>query len=124
VAQFTKTETKEAQTYLLEILKPGTTVYTDLRHVNRMGDQRWMDVFTVDGGQIRNITRLVCKAADLKYCTRRHSLKIGGGGMDMGFQVVYLLGLSLWPAGTPVAHSVRNGKPDTCGGYALKHQWL
>ena len=124
MAQFTKTETREAQAHLLEILQPGMTVYTDLRHVNRMGDRRWMDVFVVDGGTIRNITRLVCKAADLSYCNRRHSLKIDGGGMDMGFQVVYNLGCSLWPTGTPEPHGTRNGEPDSNGGYALKNQWL
>ena len=38
--------------------------------------------------------------------------------MDMGFQAVYCLGLSLWPDGTPEPHSTRNGEPDTNGGYA------
>ena len=124
VTTATKTAQAEARDYLLEMVKPGTTVYTDLRHVNRMGDQRWMDVFIVDGERIRNITSLVCKAADLTYCTRRHALKIGGGGMDMGLQVVYNLGCSLWPTGTPEPHGTRNGEPDSNGGYALRHQWL
>ena len=106
------------------LLKPGTIVYTSLRHVSASGMTRWIDVFVADGGTVRNITGHVCDAADMTYCTRRHSLKIGGGGMDMGFQVVYLLGLSLWPAGTPEPHGRRNGEPDSNGGYALRHQWL
>ena len=124
MAQFTKTETKEAQAHLLKILQPGTTVYTDLRHVAASGMTRWIDVYIVDGERIRDITSLVCDAADMTYCTRRHSLKIGGCGMDTGFQVVYNLGCSLWPAGTPEPHGRRNGEPDSNGGYALKHQWL
>ena len=115
---------QESLDVLETLLKPGTTVYTSLRHVSASGMTRWIDVFVSDGGTIRNITGHVCDAADMTYCTRRHSLKIGGCGMDMGFQVVYNLGLSLWPAGTPEPHGTRNGEPDTNGGYALKHSWL
>ena len=120
----TKTAQAEARDYLLEMVKPGTIVYTSLRHVSASGMTRWIDVYVADGGTIRNITGHVCDAADMTYCTRRHSLKIGGCGMDMGFQVVYNLGCSLWPSGTAVPHSVRNGEPDSNGGYALRHQWL
>ena len=120
----TKTAQAEARDYLLEMVKPGTTVYTDLRHVSASGMTRWMDVYIVDGERIRNITSLVCKAGDFTYCTRRHALKIGGAGMDMGFQAVYQLGHALWPDGTPEPHGIRNGEPDNWGGYALKHSWL
>ena len=120
----TKAERQESIDTLETLLKPGTIVYTSLRHVSASGMTRWIDVYVADGGTVRNITGHVCDAADMNYCTRRHSLKIGGGGMDMGFQVVYLLGLSLWPAGTPEPHGTRNGEPDSNGGYALKHQWL
>lgn len=120
----TKAEQRESLEVLRTLLKPGTLVYTTLRHVSASGMTRWLDVFVADGNTIRDITGHVCDAADFKYCTRRHSLKIGGCGMDMGFQVVYCLGLSLWPDGTPEPHSTRNGEPDTCGGYALKHRWM
>ena len=120
----TKTAQAEARDYLLEMVKPGTIVYTSLRHVSASGMTRWIDVYVADGGTIRNITGNVCDAANMTYCTRRYSLKIGGCGMDMGFQVVYNLGCSLWPSGTAVPHSVRNGEPDSNGGYALRHQWL
>ena len=127
----TKAERQESIDVLETLLKPGTIVYTSLRHVSASGMTRWIDCFAVEPsalqhqqGRITNITNLVCEAAGLTYCTRRNSLKIGGCGMDMGFQVVYLLGLSLWPAGTPEPHGTRNGEPDSNGGYALKHQWL
>ena len=116
---------RQAADNLLAMLKPGSTVYTSLRHVSASGMTRWIDVYCVgESGNICQITSPVCDAADLTYCTRRHSLKIGGCGMDMGWQVVYLLGLSLWPAGTPEPHGRRNGEPDSNGGYALRHQWL
>ena len=120
----TKAAQRESLEVLETLLKPGTIVYTSLRHVSASGMTRWLDVFVADGNTIRNITGHVCDAAGFTYCTRRHALKIGGCGTDVGFQAVYILGCSLWPAGTPVAHSVRNGEPDHCGGYALKHQWL
>lgn len=54
----------------------------------------------------------------------KSGIAIGGCGMDMGFSLVYDLGRTLWPNGTPKAHSTRNGEPDRDGGYALKHQWI
>ena len=124
MAQFTKTETKEAQAYLLEILQPGATVYTDLRHCSASGMTRWLDLYCVEDGRIRNITRLACKAGAMRWCSRRDAMKAGGCGMDMGFAAVYELGCHLWPAGTPEPHGTRNGEPDSNGGYALRHQWL
>ena len=124
MAQFTKTETKEAQAYLLEILQPGATIYTDLRHVAASGTTRWIDLYCVEDGRIRNITWLACKAGALSWCSRRNAIKMAGCGMDMGFAAVYDIGCSLWPTGTPEPHGTRNGEPDSNGGYALRHQWL
>ena len=124
MAQFTKTETKEAQARLLDVLHPGTIVYTDIRHCSASGMTRWLDLYCVDDGRIRNITYLACKAGAMSWCSRRHAMKVGGCGMDMGFAAVYELGRKLWPAGTPKPHGTRNGEPDSNGGYALKHFWL
>jgi hypothetical protein len=45
-------------------------------------------------------------------------ITVGGGGMDMGFHLVYNLGRVLWPFGFK-----RAGK--RCdGGYALRQEWL
>ena len=120
----TKTETAQSLEYLRSVLKPGTEVFTQLRHVSKSGMTRWLDVYTVINGSIRNITWDVCAAADFTFCGRRHALKIGGCGMDMGFSAVYSLGRALYPSGTAVPHSVRNGEPDTDGGYALRQRWL
>jgi hypothetical protein len=51
-------------------------------------------------------------------------IKIGGCGMDMGFDLVYSLGATLWPNGTRKPHGTRNGEPDSAGGYALNHRWM
>lgn len=52
------------------------------------------------------------------------AIKIGGCGMDMGFALVYELGMKLWPDGTPEPHGQRNGEPDSNGGYALRQRWI
>ena len=120
----TKTETAQSLEYLRSVLKPGTEVFTQCRHVSKSGMTRWLDVYTVIDGSIRNITWDVCAAADFTFCSRRHALKIGGCGMDMGFQAVYCLGHAIWPDGTPEPHGRRNGEPDSNGGYALRQRWL
>ena len=120
----TKTESAQSLEYLRKTLQPGAEVFTQVRHVSKSGMTRWLDVYTVIDGSIRNITWDVCAAADFTFCSRRHALKIEGCGMDMGFQAVYCLGLTLWPAGTLEPHGMRNGEPDTNGGYALRQRWL
>ena len=120
----TKSERAQSLTLLRSVLKPGAEVFTQVRHVSKSGMTRWLDVYTVIDGSIRNITWDVCAAADFTFCGRRHSLKIEGCGMDMGFQAVYCLGFAIWPDGTPEPHGTRNGQPDTNPGYALRQRWL
>ena len=80
----------------------------------------------------------VADAIGFNYDRNYEGVKIGGCGMDVGFEVVYNLGLTLFPDGftcigerCPAAdHS--NGDRDYTphlhpkfqGGYALKHRWL
>jgi hypothetical protein len=47
-----------------------------------------------------------------------------GCGMDMGFDLVYSLGYSIWPKGTRKPHGTRNGQPGKDGGYVLRHSWI
>lgn len=117
-------EQEEAKQELLRILKPGQTVYTNLRHVSKSGMSREISLHIVDDDKdVRDITWLVAGALGDKIGPN-YGIKIGGCGMDMGFPLVYSLGSRLWPEGTPEPHGTRNGKPDTAGGYALKHVWL
>uniref|UniRef100_A0AB74UFV0 Uncharacterized protein n=1 Tax=Caulobacter phage BL57 TaxID=3348355 RepID=A0AB74UFV0_9VIRU len=73
---------------------------------------------------IRNIGYLAARAMGDTWDSDRLGIKVGGCGMDMGFHLVYSLGRTLWPNGTPKPHSTRNGEPDRDGGYALKKEWL
>lgn len=73
---------------------------------------------------IRSIGWLAARAMHDGFDRDRTGIKASGCGMDMGFSLVYNLGATLWPKGTPKPHGSRNGEPDRAGGYALKHTWL
>lgn len=116
----------EAIKYLQGMLKPGDTVYCILRNVSRSGMSRQIDFLVAKsdaGCKPHHISHWIARALDYPQADGG-ALKVGGCGMDMGFEVVYNLGRALWPNGTPKPHGRRNGEPDSDGGYALKHSWL
>ena len=121
-------ERKEAITTLLRLVKPNDVIYTDIKSVSASGMSRQIAfyiAYTNRQGQarIKEITYYVAKALDHKIGSKS-GLIVGGCGMDMAFSVVYSLGRTLWPNGTPEPHGTRNGEPDSCGGYALKKEAL
>lgn len=109
---------------LRETLRPKQVVYTILRTVSASGMSRTLSVVTVGhDGQIHNITGSVAIALG-ERTNDKGNLRVNGCGFDAGFDVVYRLGRTLWPDGTPEPHGTRNGQPDSDGGCALKHRWL
>lgn len=114
-------DSQEAQAQLHTLLKPGDTVYTILRHVSTSGMHRRISLLT---GQLNSLDWLIEKAGWGKSRRDKGGLVADGCGMDMGFHLVYNLGLRMWPEGTPEPHSTRNGEPDRDGGYALTQRWL
>lgn len=109
---------------LRKLLKPGQTVYCNLRRVSKSGMSRDISLFIVQGKELRDITYLAAVAMDDNLANgNRTAIKIGGCGMDMGFALVYNLGATLWPKGTRKPHGRRDGEPDSDGGYALKYSW-
>lgn len=115
---------EQAKKYLLSIVKPGDTVHTILRHVSSSGMSRRISVIANTRQGPCDISGHVAELLDMRRNDRDGALVVGGCGMDMGFHVVYNLGLSLWPKGTAEPHGTRNGQPDNDGGYALKQRWL
>lgn len=107
---------------LRTMIKPNQTIYSVLRSVSKSGMSRDISFFIVHKGALRNIDCLMSDACAIGE--GKQGLKFGGCGMDMGFSGVYSLGINLWPNGTRKPHGMRNGVPDTNGGYALKHKWL
>ena len=127
-----KSEKEEAREYLRGILKPGDTVYCILRNVSRSGMSRVIDLVTLAGksatnNHIRGIGHVAAQALGQTYDPKREGIKIGGCGMDMGFELVYNLGRVLFPEGFKVEGRGRNGDTtgwDNDGGYALTHRWI
>lgn len=124
-------ERAEAIATLRKWLKPGSTVYTVLRHVSRSGMSRDISLVIIHKGETLHPNHIVSRAIGERLVTRNGSdaLRVGGCGMDMGFHIVYALGYALWPKGfkLPKGAYGRNGDTsgyETDGGYALKHRWL
>ena len=109
---------------LRAMLKPGDVIYTTLNHVSRSGMMRVIDLRVMRNNEPLRISWSVAQAIGCTYNTKYEGVRIDGCGMDMGFSLVYTLGSVLWPNGTLEPHGTRNGEPDTCGGYALKHRWM
>lgn len=85
---------------LKEIIQPGDTVYTILRHVSSSGMMRHISAVVIKDGEHYAITRLVALATDSKMVyAGTDAIKVAGAGMDMGFALIYDLSYRLSPDG-------------------------
>lgn len=135
-------EKADALKRLREIVKPGDELYTILRHRSTSGMQRAISVVKIDGhGRVFDLDYLLAGALDMRRDDKYGGLKIGGGGMDMGFDLVYNLSSALYgysskrgyrclgdrcPSNShvndrtaPRGHGVRHKD-----GYAVSQRWL
>lgn len=144
-AEETQREAEEARAQLRELLPPGSTVRTILRHVSRSGMTR--AISPVVNGE--DSTWLVVRAVPGFKFNRNGGVTMGGCGMDMGFALIYHLSHALYPDGfecTGVSEYADDGdggriKPcpsndhsngdrdytphhHASGGYALRQEWL
>ena len=122
-------ERADAIAELRGMLKPGDTIQIIIRRVSASGMSRLMSFHTIHNGEVVSLTYRIATACD--YSMKDGYLKANGCGMDMGFSVVYNLGLTLFPKGFVPAEAGqrgRNGTPateiDTDGGYALLYHYL
>ena len=88
-------------------------VYTILRHVSQSGTSRDISVLAVINGELQNITYKVSIALGEKTRDSKghRVIRQNGGGMDMGFNLVYNLSSAMYP------HLDR-------GGYKLQQEWI
>lgn len=129
----------EAIERLRELLSPGREVYVVSRGVAKSGMSRRITLHIVDDAgpnretahptdlsagdfDIRDITILAGHACGFTIIDSgpRFELRIHGGGMDMHFHTVYVLGRTLWPEGTRIPGHTDHRD----GGYALTHRTL
>jgi hypothetical protein len=111
--QIKEEDEKYAIETLKNLVKPGDTIYTILRHVSSSGMSRVIDVVLIQDNKPTNIAYSVSKALDWPIDKNYDGIKVGGCGMDMGFHLVYTLSRKLF-------------KDDmtTDAGYALKQDWI
>jgi hypothetical protein len=112
MTKYSKAQIEESKEYLLNILKPGDTVWTGLKHVSRSGMSRRITVHHIArADNIQNITLHVARAGGFALAKNSydHEIVMGGVGMDMGFALVYSLSSSLFPDGFKCT-----GKPGCC----------
>ena len=124
----------EAVTRLSEMLAPGATVHTILRHRSASGMTRAISPVIVGMDcQPADVSYMVAPAIGARFDNRWDGVKVHGTGMDMGFHLVYSLSSALFPDGFDCIgegcpsndHSNRDERahhPD--GGYALRQRWL
>lgn len=113
----TKQERDDAIARLSEILQPGDTVYTVLRHRARSGMYRTLDVYFFEPCPERGpravekyrLTALVAKACGYRYDQRHEAIGVKGCGFDAGHDVVYNLTMTLFGH---VQHNM------------LRHEWI
>lgn len=150
IAAQKRKDEQEATDDLRELLAPGDTVYTVLRHVSRSGMYRAIDLYVIRDGEPRRITHTASRLLE-GYDNRHEAAKANGCGMDMGFHLVYSLSSVLFKDGFDCIGKASEQYPDYIegcpsndhsnrrffeergeavpthhrdGGYALKHRWL
>lgn len=109
---------------LLEHIKPNDIITTVFTKATSSGSCSYK-VFALkmkDGKPyIANISRQVGELCGFRL-SKDNELVLGGWGYSKSFQIGYSLGRALWPNGTDTPHGMRNGEPDSDGGYALTVQ--
>ena len=129
------TEQAEAIAMLRETLKPGDTVWCQLKSVSQSGMSRVIQLVVIKDNRPQWIGWAAARAMGMTYDRNREGIKISGCGMDMGFALVYDLAKTLFyemeciGPGCPSndhANGDRNYTPHrhSDGGYALKSEWL
>ena len=95
----TKEDKLLANETLFRILEKHEKIYCSVKHVANSGMSRHIAFYVADGDKILTITRLIGVILDLPYRERTGGLFISGCGMDMGFHIVYNLGLVMFEDG-------------------------
>lgn len=90
---------------LLKAFPEGSTAQTILRHCSRSGMSRSISVVSPDG---ECLDFFVSKLLGDKIDQKNGGIKVGGCGMDMGFNLIYRLSYALHDK----------------NGYAIKQRWL
>lgn len=90
--KYSPQEIQDAKATVAELVKPGATVYTLIRHVSSSGMSRVIDVFVIQThtGEpyLRRFSWSAAIALGWSYDRRHEGVKVSGCGMDMAFHLV------------------------------------
>ena len=89
----------------VEDLPKGHKIYTYLRHMSQSKMTRWIDLQYVDPDTREIFHVITPDNFRYKYNSGHAGFKIEGSGMDMGFKLVYDLGLCLHNDGYYFTHA-------------------
>ena len=133
--KYSKDDKMQAFVYLRDLIKPGDTVYTMIKHVSRSGMYRVIDLYIMKDNEPQRISGFAAKLLE-GYDDNHEGCKAGGCGMDMGFHLVHNLGYALFGDGFECtgercpSNDHSNGDRDysphmhKSGGYSLHQRWL
>ena len=98
---------------LTHYVKPGTKVYTIMRHVSSSGMSRNISLVIANGDEVIDVTYYAAHALGDKLIESKghRAIRVNGCGMDMGFHLVYNLSSVLFTG-------------QDRAGYVLKQGWL
>lgn len=92
--KYSAQETQDAKATVAELIRPGATVYTLIRHVSSSGMSRVIDVFAIQdakdgsGPYLRRFSWSAAIALGWSYDRKHEGVKVSGCGMDMAFHLV------------------------------------
>jgi hypothetical protein len=116
----TAADKAEFKARLLELLKPGDTVYTVCRFVSASGMTLTMDLYVIRDNEPRRLTYWAAVVLGVRYNYKKEVMVVSGAGMDMGWHTVHSLSRLLFPDG----FTDEQGEKRNDGGHALNHRWL
>lgn len=105
----------ESMRHVRKAVSRKREVLTKVTHVARSGMSRSIECYVISGGELLNISGDVARIIGEPLDRKNGGVRVSGCGMDMGAQIVYVLGRYLYPQGT---------KANDGGGYALRHRWI
>ena len=92
--KYTVEEIKNAGLTVAELIQPGVTVYTLIRHVSASGMSRVIDLFVIQeakdgsGPYLRRFSWSAAIVGGSTYDRKHEGVKVWGYGMDMAFCLV------------------------------------
>jgi len=133
--KYTKEQVEQALGYLrAEYCKPGTRIYTILRHVSSSGMSRSIDCLVIDtDGKPYMITHHVARVLGYPIDRKNGGVKVSGCGMDMGYAIVNDLSYKLHGMQDKGVKAIKARKLGMSfsatrtqyrAGYSLEHSWL